>query len=157
MRKRHRLAGRAVLALVCTALCVSCATSRQVARVAGVARTVRLEYKSVEDLEERFGYIGSWTVSLAPEPGEQLAAEPTYLSDRPLYGKLKLGDGEDNAHVLVWDESEGTGSGYDTFYIDANNNGDLTDDPSRRQTRAESGDSGNTGIGFITIGDAVRR
>lgn len=110
MRKRHRLAGRAVLAVLCTAACVSCATSRQVARVAGVARTVRLEYKSVEDLEERFGYIGSWTVSLGPEPGEQLAAEPTYLSDRPLYGELRLGDGGYSAH----DETHkkmGTGTG----------------------------------------------
>jgi hypothetical protein len=62
------------------------------------------------------------------KPHETLVAEPVYFSKRPLYGEIQLGDSEDKNHTVVLDESKGTRSGYDTMYIDANNNEDLTDD-----------------------------
>jgi hypothetical protein len=61
-------------------------------------------------------------------PG-RLVAEPRYKSDRVLYISLRLGSGEGQAIIGGLDESGGPGSGYDTLYLDANNNGDLTDDP----------------------------
>jgi hypothetical protein len=45
-----------------------------------------------------------------------------------LYGSFQLADSDDNTYTIVIDESKGTGSGYDTIYIDANNNENLTDD-----------------------------
>ncbi len=59
---------------------------------------------------------------------ERLSAEPDYRSDKPLYLELQLGSGKDRFVTVVLDESGGKGSGYDTVYIDANNNNDLTDD-----------------------------
>jgi hypothetical protein len=87
-----------------------------------------LEYKSVEEMRSRFGYIGSGSVEMSLRPREKLGAEPIYFSRRPLYGMIELGDSEDKRFVLVLDESKGTRSGYDTLYIDANNNEDLADD-----------------------------
>ena len=70
--------------------------------------------------------------SHAPEPTESpatiLVKEPAYRSERPLYLALELGDAKDRFISGVLDESAGTGSGYDTLYLDANHNGDLTDD-----------------------------
>ena len=65
-------------------------------------------------------------------PRELLSKEPEYKSARPLYSAVELGDAKDRFITLVVDESKGSGSGYDTLYVDANNNGDLTDDPVRR-------------------------
>jgi hypothetical protein len=87
-----------------------------------------LEYKSVEGMRSKFGYIGAGSVETSLRPRKTLVAEPVYFSRRPLYGTIELGDSEDKRFVLVIDESKGTRSGYDTFYIDANNNADLTDD-----------------------------
>jgi hypothetical protein len=59
----------------------------------------------------------------------KLAAEPRYKNDRVLYISLRLGNGADQMITGVLAESGAPGSGYDTLYLDANNNGDLTDDP----------------------------
>ena len=86
-----------------------------------------LEYKSTEDTPG-LGYMGSGYVQMSLRPSERLSEEPVYFSKRPLYGEINLGDSEDARYVLVIDESKGTRAGYDTLYIDANNNEDLTDD-----------------------------
>lgn len=62
------------------------------------------------------------------QPSEILLMEPDYASDKPLYMTLTLGNAKDRIITSVLDESAGTGGGYDTIYVDANNNGDLTDD-----------------------------
>jgi hypothetical protein len=59
----------------------------------------------------------------------KLAAEPRYKNDRVLYISLRLGNGVDQMITGALAESGVPGSGYDTLYLDANNNGDLTDDP----------------------------
>jgi len=108
------------------ALCTSCALLRPRPPIGPVVS--ELEYKSVEKARSRFSYMGSGYVQMSLRPREQLAAEPVYFSKRPLYGEIQLGDSEDKRYTLVVDESKGTRSGYDTLYIDANNNEDLTDD-----------------------------
>jgi hypothetical protein len=59
----------------------------------------------------------------------KLVAEPRYKSDRVLYISIRLGNGADQMITGALAESGLPGSGYDTLYLDANNNGDLTDDP----------------------------
>jgi hypothetical protein len=89
-------------------------------------RVSELEYKSVEGMRSKFTYMGSSTTQLAPNPSVALEKEPVYFSKRPLYSALEMGTAQ---YAFVFDESGGTGSGYDTLLMDGNNNKDLTDDP----------------------------
>jgi len=57
-----------------------------------------------------------------------LKKAPAFKSEKARYTIWVLGEGRDAAMVMVWDESAGTGSGYDTLYIDRNFNGDLTEE-----------------------------
>jgi len=133
----------ALLVVCAVAVCTSCARLRPAPPERPVPPTPvvptvptapvgpvvsELEYKSVEEIRSRLGYIGSGSVEMSLRPREKLGAEPIYFSRRPLYGMIELGDSEDKRFVLVIDESKGTRSGYDTLYIDANNNEDLADD-----------------------------
>lgn len=52
--------------------------------------------------------------------------EPQYKSEKPQYAKILLVNSKEL--VLLFDESQGTGTGYDTMYADVNLNNDLTDD-----------------------------
>ncbi len=54
-------------------------------------------------------------------PKETLLAQPEYASEAPVYYAAVYGDSEDNVFTFVIDESEGTGKGYDTLYLDADN------------------------------------
>jgi hypothetical protein len=126
----------AILVVCAVAVCTSCARVEPVAPVpvsqvisAPVGPVVsELEYRSIEEMNPRPQYTGSGYVQMWLRPPERLSEEPVYFSKRPLYGEINLGDAEDSKYVLVIDESKGTRSGYDTLYIDANNNEDLTDD-----------------------------
>ena len=71
----------------------------------------------------------------------KLAKEPAYVSTNVRYCIFVLGDGRKSVMPLAWDESEGTGKGYDTLYADTNLNGVLgeegerffwSNDPARR-------------------------
>ena len=53
-------------------------------------------------------------------PQERLLVEPKYRS-RPIYYAARYGDAKDNLYTMVLDESNGPGRGYDTLYVDANN------------------------------------
>lgn len=55
------------------------------------------------------------------EPNEVLVSEPVYGSDKRVYYAARYGDAEDNVHTFVIDESAGTGSGFDTLYVDLDN------------------------------------
>ncbi len=57
-----------------------------------------------------------------------VAKEPTYQSAKPLYVRIALDENETRVLTLAFDESTGTGKGYDTIYADLNLNGDLTDE-----------------------------
>jgi hypothetical protein len=65
--------------------------------------------------------------------------ESKYGSKNPLYFRVLFGKEGTNPMLGVVDESEGTGDGYDVFYIDENMNGDLTDDTARKFPRRERG------------------
>ena len=61
-------------------------------------------------------------IQLSDKRSEQLTAEPEYASDKPRYGTLKLGLGDDPTITLVVDETDAQHK----FYVDRNNNEDLT-------------------------------
>jgi len=75
-----------------------------------------------------------------------LANEPDFASDKPLWFALELGNGKNRLIAAVLDESKGTGTGYDTLYLDANNNGDLTDDKPIKVTKGKSDDPRSTAL-----------
>ncbi|GEM_PF-1077892 len=73
-----------------------------------------------------FGYYTAMRIEVGDEPAEGLAKEPTYLSSKPRYGALKLGNGSDAIITVVLDEPE---VGVTSFlWVDANNDNDLTND-----------------------------
>jgi len=130
MSRKRWFARSAGWVFLCCLLCASCATTRQpVPAAQSAGQTVALAYKFGEDLDKEFGYLGSTYIEPSSRPGKKLTAEPVYRSKRPLYGTVKLGTDKDGVYTLVIDESKGTGTGYDTMYVDANGNRDLTDDP----------------------------
>lgn len=54
--------------------------------------------------------------------------EPAYRSAKPLYAAVVLDEAGTKILTLAFDESAGTGKGYDRLHADVNFNGDLTDD-----------------------------
>lgn len=68
------------------------------------------------------------------------------ISSKPYLSSYRLdGDGYDGSLVIVCDESKGTGTGYDTAYIDANRNWDISDDkPIKWKRDAGMGNSSKT-------------
>jgi hypothetical protein len=58
-------------------------------------------------------------------PKKKLLAEPKYRSAKPVYYAAVFGDAPDNIFTFVIDESAGTGKGYDTLYVDLNNDNRL--------------------------------
>jgi hypothetical protein len=69
----------------------------------------------------------------------ELAKPPVLKSAKPRYTLWALGDGRSSVMAMVWDESGGTGTGYDTFYFDRNGNGDLTEEGERFTTELKEG------------------
>jgi hypothetical protein len=67
------------------------------------------------------------------------AKEPAYSSEKPLYARVALSKDGSKVLPLVFDESGGTGEGYDTIYADLNFNGDLTDDKAIKGTLQKGG------------------
>lgn len=71
-----------------------------------------------------------WLYPLAASR-EKLASEPTYKSTHPIYYAAVYGDSPDNVFTLVIDESRGTGAGFDTLYVDANNDNRIAPETER--------------------------
>ena len=122
--RRHPLRNILFLVLV-AAVCASCATTR----LASGPSESTLEYKFDAESLSRFPNMGQSTPQLSPSPSQTLVAKPVLFSKQPRYGVIGSGEAEAAGPVFVLDESKGTGSGYDTLYVDANNNKDLSDDP----------------------------
>lgn len=117
-----------VAALACVLLCVSCAAFRESGRATPAA--CDLEYAPIEDDSKIFDYLGSNSLDMGARSRNALEGQPVYFSKRPQYGSLALGglDAKDNkgkTFTFVVDESKGTGTGYDTLYLDANADGSL--------------------------------
>jgi len=79
--------------------------------------------------------------------------EPSYSSEKPLYGFVVLDEKATKVLKIVFDESEGTGKGYDTIYADVNLNGDLSDEKAVKGTLRKSRSLVN--CRFPAIGAAV--
>jgi hypothetical protein len=62
-------------------------------------------------------------------PAETLRKLPKLRSEKPIVATAELGRGGETTVTFVFDESGGTGKGYDRLIVDANGNQDLTDDP----------------------------
>lgn len=56
-----------------------------------------------------------------------LVKAPALVSTNARYALMVLGLDLKNTAILIWDESQGTGKGYDTMYVDVNLNGDLSE------------------------------
>ncbi len=78
----------------------------------------------VEGASEAANYYSPSRSPLLDEPVETLVAEPDYQGT-PRYGSYTIGEGADNTFSYVLDHQEGSAS---LFYLDLNNNEDLTDD-----------------------------
>ncbi len=74
----------------------------------------------------------------------ELTKQPAYRSGKPLYAKFVLDEGGTKVLTLAFDESAGTGKGYDTMYADLNVNGDLTDEKAMKGTLLKRGGSSHT-------------
>ncbi len=73
-----------------------------------------------------FAHYRPLRIPLSERAQETLVKEPEYRSARPLYGALPLGNGSDRIVTIVLDEPEEGKVSY--FYVDANNDNDLTND-----------------------------
>jgi hypothetical protein len=102
----------------------SCTVFGQPETVSTGTNTFALEYKLIS---EDVHWAPGQTVTVLPNPGEQLEKEPRHVSSHVRYGSIRLGENPDPYSYLL-DESGGTGTGYDTIHFDANNNETLTDD-----------------------------
>ena len=75
------------------------------------------------------GLILVFTVLLAASSAlAEAASERAYSSEKPLYAFVVVNEAGTKVLKLAFDESQGTGKGYDTIYADLNFNSDLTDD-----------------------------
>lgn len=82
------------------------------------------ELEAVEGMGAAAGYYMPSRSPAQITPVEELVAEPEYAGT-PYYGSYTLGDAQDNVISYVLDVEDG---GDNHFYLDANNNEDLTDD-----------------------------
>ena len=71
-------------------------------------------------------------LSHAADPKPQVPKERSYGSERPLYFRVVLGKEGRTSMLGVVDESKGTGTGYDTAYVDENMNSDFTDEQPKK-------------------------
>jgi len=70
-------------------------------------------------------YVPGQPLQIATAPPQRLELPPL-RSTHPLYATAQLGRGGDTRFTFLFDESRGTGSGYDRLYADAGQSGDLT-------------------------------
>jgi hypothetical protein len=66
-------------------------------------------------------------------PREKLLSVPRFKSSRPRWYAAQFGDTQDKLFSIVIDESGGTGSGYDTVYVDSNNDNRLDPNTERHK------------------------
>jgi hypothetical protein len=77
------------------------------------------------DGREPLGFGACQWLSPTNAPPERLQSVLRFKSSRPRWYAARFGDTQDNLFSVVIDESGGTGSGYDTVYVDSNNDNRL--------------------------------
>jgi thiol-disulfide isomerase/thioredoxin len=104
--------------------------SPDAAQVAG-ALHARLSFESVNPrwaLKSQSAFV-----QLSPRKPDAVAKEPAYRAS-PLYGSFRIGNGAQQPYLVAVDEADAEQS---WLYVDANRNGDLTDDPPVRWSNRE--------------------
>lgn len=101
--------------------------------------TMRLEQ---EGAAGKLGHASCQWLEPCDAPQERLLQEPKYRSNKPIYYAARLGNAGDSLYTLVLDESKGPGKGYDTLYIDANNDNRI--DAEKERFSIHVGDPGQT-------------
>jgi len=109
MMSRHG----ALLAAVCVLWGMPAAGAAQVRTINGLPQIKSYEFKKLD-----------WVPRL-------LKKEPAYASKKVRYCIWVLGDGHKSVMTMAWDESGGTGTGYDTLYVDRDFDADLTEEGER--------------------------
>jgi hypothetical protein len=84
-------------------------------------QTVTMELYEASDISDMTGYGNCQWLYPLDEPNETLLEQPDYNSNKLYYYAAKYGDADDNIHTIVLDENLGTGTGYNTVYIDLDN------------------------------------
>lgn len=72
-----------------------------------------------------------------PESASQSSQTADLKSEHPIYFRVVLGEEGNDSMLGIFDESGGTGTGYNVAYIDENMNGDLTDEAAKEFPRYE--------------------
>jgi hypothetical protein len=121
-REKRFLPFGLLAALVCVWPSTGCADT---------SNTQVVEMRVVESSTTDLGYGACQWLHPLTAPKEKLSAQPNYRSANPVYYAAVLGDSKDNLFTLVIDESGGTGAGYDTLYVDANNDNRIDPDAER--------------------------
>lgn len=85
-------------------------------------QTVTMELHEAPNIPDMTGYGSCQWLYPLDEPNETLLEQPDYNSEKLYYYAAKYGDADDNIHTIVIDESKGTGTGYNTVYVDLDNN-----------------------------------
>ncbi len=107
---------------------------------AAMAATVELEFLGTGAMPKMGGYMPQ-RLSLTTEAPAGLVTPPEGLK-APLYGELKLGPKDDpTVYIVIVDEPAGEPA---RLFVDANANGDLTDDAENDWAPRNYNDSGGT-------------
>jgi hypothetical protein len=101
--------------------------------------------------EEGYGVGGVAIVTPASPLSDAVHAEPRYASEDIYRGFVRLDRGEGVRIPLVLDAADGQGPPYDLLYMDANNDGDLTNDSVIRRAEVTTDDSGYTSSFFPPV------
>jgi peroxiredoxin len=149
---------RNALALALLALAVTCGAQEPASRPAAPASdgepTVKLRFLTSGAMPKMGGYMPQ-RLTLGAERPEGLVKAPEMSA--PLYGVLTLGAKESPARMIVAvDEPE---DGTFKLYVDANANGDLTDDPApewkSRKSKSQDGRELTSYSGGASVGMAA--
>lgn len=105
-------------------------------------QTVTMELYEASDILDMIGYGNCQWLYPLDEPNETLLDQPDYNSNKLYYYAAKYGDADDNIHTISLDESQGTGTGYNTVYVDLDNDNRI--DPNNEKFSFQLGSTRKT-------------
>jgi hypothetical protein len=95
------------------------------------SQIVQMKLVDKDDAGRDLGYGNCQWLAPRDAPKEKLFLEPKFKSNKPIYYAATFGDSKDSIFSFVLDESEGTGKGYDTIYVDADNDNRIDEEKER--------------------------
>jgi hypothetical protein len=119
-----RSLGIDILACACAALVLAGSILAQ-AEDAEQPQTIQLQPFHGPGVSNLTGFSNCQWLYPRDEPDEALLSEPAYGSAKRVYYAARYGDAKDNTYTFVIDESGGTGTRFDTLYVDLNNDNRL--------------------------------